>query len=335
MMYVGGMTSAIATAAGADLAAVSGSPGHLQARHWYEGLDECDAKHNLIGLHYYVRGDYDEAIRHFRKCGDSMSAKNNLGAALSRKGDAEGAKKAWGEVTEGEFAEEARYNLTGTPECFWGEHAKKYFPGEPLLTPPSSAEWQEMLGAASPVKTFLRKWAAVPNVFAGIGEGIVSPELFFIMLILLVAVLVMAIGRFFSAPIRLEHAESRGLQWWAAVLIPGTARQWQCFGGLFLTILIGTLFLWHTNSKVPGTLSIIEAIAFPNISVMFGTGYEFHESTGLRRFLASWPALLPFVLFVLNLLFMIVMRVKFAPRNVKTEVDLPVVDRGADGESRL
>jgi len=304
----GAIVENISFSAGADLAAISGNPGHVLARNWYEQLDDCNAKHNLLGLHYFVRNEYEKAIEEFKKCKGSMSALNNLGASLKKTGQEDNAKETWTKVTEGEFVSEARYNLTGIPEGFWGEYARRHFPGELLLTPPSTEEWHEMLEVRSVFGNPFSICGAFSLNSFSIGVG----QIVALVLFLVVTLSGMATAwHVFQTPVAVDNTDTRGWQWWLGVLIPGSARQWMCFGSVVCVVWVSSYIIFGLNGRyLKGILSIIEAISIPSTLKSFGVGMPLHEMSGLRAFIASTYRWLPITILLVNFAFMIGIRLK-------------------------
>jgi hypothetical protein len=309
-LVMGGVLETIARAASADLAALSGNPGNPAARAWYARQADCDARHILVGLHCFVRGEYEAALAEFDLAPDSPAARNNKGAALRLLGREAEARAAFGSVKAGACADAARYNLTGEPRDYWSRLAVRYFPGEPLPVPPSTAEWRRLMGAD---RLFAATPASIVNWSRLGGTGAArGPALMFCLLLGMAAAAVIGIlaaWRVFVRPVPLPGDDDRrGWQWWLGLAVPGAARQWSLAGGALLVLCLTAIIIMRFNTALPGALSQLEAIAVPDITRITGMEGGPGAVSALRLFFTAAPGLLVAGIFGLNLAFMLAVR---------------------------
>jgi tetratricopeptide (TPR) repeat protein len=274
-------TRAIARAASIEIGATNGSWGSPAAvNYWKEqaGSPEGD-EHYALAL--IQAGKREEAVRILEELAGSAEAQNNLGVALTVLGREEEARAAFERaLAVRPDLPEALYNLGREASSVRVDRAKEYLPGRPLLAMPSQRSYERLL--ARPHEPGWRGWLRplIVSPTADVGyKDIAGP------LGMLLSVLAAVAYGFWRAEQRAPGRDDA--DWWLSLAIPGSSRRYAPWGVLLLAAYVYFGLIAHANSKVPGALSVIDAIGMPNLTGAFGVGAS-HMSGG--RAALIWTA---------------------------------------------
>lgn len=227
-----------------------GSLAPPQAREFLKSMPETRGRNFMLALSHHQAGDLDAALRLYAADENSAQAWNNRGVIHRTKGDETKAKQAFEKALQlDKGLAEAKLNLGQPTADLWTSQYREYFPGKPMLAPPTSEQVRETFLGASGSKMYFR-------ALAGPLLGRSREMTFTIPLpVFLVwpAITAFALYLFFFVPYRdVTQPPSRWLHWLEAVF-PGTSPAWGWTGGVVLvccSAFLAAMLIWAETGSV-------------------------------------------------------------------------------------